>query len=154
MRKFFRNYFANKPPLFVANSADLPAKWYFLYIFITACRAFPFLFVYQRMPCGAVLSVAEGTDGGFLFVRMSLYALSVSKSRRMKRKGRRRKHRGGFPGVGSNKMTFCQTNRSTVPVFAPKCEVVTGKLLLGQFAKSTLMPFGRNVFPFGHRIAR
>ena len=116
--------------------------------------AFLFLFVYRRMPCGAVLPVAEGTDGDFLFVRMSLYALSVFKSRRMKRKGRRRKHQGEFPGVGSNKMTFCQTNRSTVPVFAPKCEVVTGNPLLGQFAKSTLMPFGRNVFPFGHRIAR
>ena len=40
MRKFFRNYFANKSPLFVANSADLPAKWYFLYIFITAYWGF------------------------------------------------------------------------------------------------------------------
>ena len=116
--------------------------------------AFSFLFVCQEMPCGAVLLIAEGTDGDFLFVRMSLYALSVSKSRRMKRKGRRRKNRGGFPGFGSNKMTFCQTNRSTVPVFAPKSEAVTGKGLLGRFAKSTLMPFERNRFPFGYRIAR
>ena len=36
-----------------------------------------FLFVYHKMPCRAVLPVAEGTDGDFLFVRMSLCSVRV-----------------------------------------------------------------------------
>jgi len=76
MRKFFRNYFANKSPLFVANYADLPAKWYFLYIFITAYWGFSLSIclsedaLWSGAPCC-------GRDGRGLSVCTDVFVCSV-----------------------------------------------------------------------------
>ena len=45
-------------------------------------------------------------------------------------------------------LSKCQTNRLRMPVVAPKYGLVTGKALLGRFAKYTLTGFPSVSFPF------